>query len=116
MLNGVKVTDLDLALVKEYLKVDFEDDDVLITTMLYGARSFIQSYLNRKFTDWTTDELPDEFTIAALAIIAHWYDTRAVTPDKSLTKDELPYVFAGLLDLHRNWNAEDYVEDVTTIV
>lgn len=105
MFPDVKITDLNLDLVKEYLRVDFTEDDTLITSMLYAAKSFIQNYLNRKFTDWTDvgTEIPSEFTIAALAIISHWYENRQVAADRNLTKNELPYVFAGLLDMHRYW-------------
>ena len=59
-----KVTDLDVIDVKDYLRVDFTEDDMLLSTMLGAAQSFIQSYLNRKFTDF--EEIPGEFTIACL--------------------------------------------------
>jgi uncharacterized phage protein (predicted DNA packaging) len=103
MLNGVKITDLGLDLVKEYLRIDHEDDDILLTTMLVAAKSYIQSYLNQKFTDFA--EIPDEFTIACLALVSHWYEKREIQTEKA-SKEELVYVFAGLLDLHRNWNNE----------
>lgn len=113
MLPDIKVTDLDLDTVKEYLRVDFTDDDQLISIMIYGAKSFIQNYLNKKFTDWTDAslEIPDEFTIACLVIVAHWYETRQIAPDKNITKLELPYVFSGLLDLHRNYIVETIPAD-----
>ncbi|MFB5197878.1 head-tail connector protein [Neobacillus sp. KR4-4] len=98
----MKVTEIDLAYVKDYLRIDFEDDDNMISTMLVASKSFIQSYLNRKFTDF--EEIPEEFTIAALALVAHWYEKRGIQSDKDTAK-ELSYVFSGLLDMHRNWNA-----------
>jgi uncharacterized phage protein (predicted DNA packaging) len=101
----IKITDLDLVLVKQYLKIDYLDDDILLETMLTSAKSFIQNYLKKKFTDYAIDneEIPDEFTIACLAIISHWYEKREVQGDKATGK-ELAYVFSGLLDMHRNWN------------
>ncbi|PEN61619.1 head-tail connector protein [Bacillus wiedmannii] len=101
MLNGVKITELDLQMVKDYLRIDHEDDDVLLSTMLSAAKSFIQSYLKKKFTEF--DEIPEEFTIACLALTSHWYEKREIQSEKA-SKDELSYVFSGLLDLHRNWN------------
>lgn len=118
MLPNIKVTDLDLSTVKEYLRVDFTEDDQMISIMIYAAKSFIQSYLNRKFTEWTDAglEIPDEFTIACLAIVAHWYETRQVAADKFQTKEELPYVFSGLLDMHRASINETIPVDTTTTV
>jgi uncharacterized phage protein (predicted DNA packaging) len=107
MINGGKITDLDLDSVKEYLRIDHTDDDNLLTTMLVAAKSFIQSYLNQKFTDF--EEIPDEFTIACLALVSHWYEKREIQSEKA-SKNELAYVFSGLLDLHRNWNHETTVE------
>jgi uncharacterized phage protein (predicted DNA packaging) len=101
MLNGVKITEIDLDLVKEYLRIDHNDDDKMLSTMLIAAKSFIQSYLNKRFEEF--DELPDEFTIACLAIVSHWYEKREIQGDKNTGK-ELSYIFSGLLDLHRNWN------------
>lgn len=101
MFNGVKITEIDLDLVKEYLRIDHNDDDEMLITMLTAAKSFIQSYLNKKFEDF--DELPNEFTIACLAIISHWYEKREIQSSKDSGK-ELSYIFSGLLDLHRNWN------------
>lgn len=103
MLSGVKVTDLDLPFVKDYLRVDFTEDDTLISTLILAAQSFIQSYLNQKFTDFVP--VPDEFTIAALAIIAHWYEKRGIQGDKNTTS-ELAYIFSGLLDQYRKTLSE----------
>lgn len=102
MVPSVKVTELDIYIVKEYLRIDFDEDDDLIVTMLAAAKGFIQSYLNKKFSDFP--DVPDEFTIACLALVAHWYERREIQPEKSAK--ELNYVFAGILDLHRAWNAE----------
>lgn len=97
-----KITELDLAMVKEYLRIDYSDDDILLETMLASAKSFIQNYLKRKFDEMIADgeEIPEEFTIACLAIVAHWYEKRAIQGDKS-TGEELKYMFSGLLDMHR---------------
>lgn len=101
--SNIKITDLELDTVKDYLRIDHTDDDVLISTMLASAKSFIQSYLNRKFDDFI--ELPDEFTIACLAIISHWYERREIHADKDTKASEMKYIFSGLLDMHRNWNS-----------
>lgn len=101
MLNGLKITEITINEVKEYLRIDHDDDDIMLTTMLYAAKSFIQSYLNRKFIEF--EEIPDEFTIACLALVSHWYEQREIQGTKDTGK-EVPYIFSGILDLHRNWN------------
>jgi uncharacterized phage protein (predicted DNA packaging) len=101
MIPNVKVTDLDLNTVKQYLRVDHSDDDALISMMITAAQSFIQSYLNKKFDEF--EEIPDEFTIACLALISHWYENREI---QSTNTKELPYIFSGILDMYRDWNDE----------
>ena len=54
-----------------------------------------------------------EFTIACLALVAHWYEKREIQSEKS-TKEELKFVFSGLLDIHRNWNAVATDSETTT--
>ena len=99
----MKITEVNVDFVKEYLRIDHADDDILLTAMLGAAKSFIQSYLDRKFEDFgAVENIPDEFTVACLAIIAHWYERREIQGNKDTT-GELRYVFAGLLDMHRNW-------------
>lgn len=101
MNNGQKITEIDLNTVKEYLRIDHEDDDVMLNTFLFAAKSFIQSYLKKKFSEF--EEIPDEFTVACLAIVSHWYERRQIVGTKDDGK-ELAYLFSGLLDMHRTWN------------
>lgn len=100
IINGKKVTEIDLEMVKNYLRIDFNDDDIFLNTLIASARSFIQSYLKRKFTDF--EELPDEFTIACLAIVGHWYGNRSIQAvGTANSAQELKYMFGGLLDPYR---------------
>lgn len=102
----MKVNELTLEYVKEYLRVDFNEDDIFIQNMIVAAQSFIQNHLNRKFTDWTNngEEVPAEFTISALSIIAHWYENRTIS---SAVANETLYSFSGILDQHKfhSWGA-----------
>lgn len=99
IIMGKKVTEVDLELVKNYLRIDFNDDDIFLNTLIVSANSFIQSYLKRKYTDF--EELPDEFTIACLAIVGHWYGNRSIQAvGTANSAQELKYMFGGLLDPH----------------
>lgn len=95
--------DVDLDLVKSYMRVDFEDEenDKFIKLLLSSAKSFVQSYLNWRFTE--EEDIPEEITLAVLAITEHWYKNRGIMSEESSTR-ELPYVFSGILDMHRDWN------------
>lgn len=106
-----KIPDIDLIFVKNYLRVDYEEDDNLISIMMKAAQMFIQSYLNKTFDEIIEEkgEIPDEFTIAYLAIVSHWYDRREIQSDKA-TSNELSYIFSGILDMHRDWNDETWLE------
>jgi len=93
----MKITELDSVTIKNYLRIDHIDDDILIELMMDSSKSFIGNYLNQKFIDML--EVPTEFTIAALALISHWYTKREVTNDKA--SKEILYSFSGILDPHR---------------
>lgn len=103
MIPSVKITDLNIQMVKDYLRIDHDDDDEFLNVILVSARSYIQSYLNLRFDDF--EEIPDEFTIACLAICAHWYENRQVQQESNgKGLKELSYIFSGILDIYRNWN------------
>ena len=102
-IEEVRPQDIDLKIVKNYLRIDFVDvdNDKMLTVILAAAKSFVQTYLNWKFVD--VEEVPLEITIALLAIVEHWYKNRGVTSEDA-TVNELPYVFSGILDMHRLGN------------
>lgn len=97
--------ELDLEFVKNYLRVDYDDDDILIKTIMSAAESFMMSYLDLDMDEIIDDQgaVPEAFTISYLAIISHWYDRREVQ-SHSNTEKELSYIFDGVLGLYRKWN------------
>ena len=103
VVKDVTPQDINLEIVKNYLRIDFDDvdNDRMLNIILASAKSFVQTYLNWKFVD--VDEIPLEITIALLAIVEHWYKNRGVTSEDA-TVNELPYVFSGILDMHRLGN------------
>lgn len=96
---------LDVAFVKNYLRVDHDEDDGFIELMIDASRSFVETYLNRKldnFDGYTDRNYPKEIDIARLNVMSQWYDTRTIMSPRS-NVSELEYVFKGLLDPHRYW-------------
>lgn len=102
-LTSVKVNELDLPFVKEYLKVDYDDEDIIIQTIIVAAQSYIQTALGFKFQDMLdkSEEIPDELTIAALLLIAHWFDHRQMQTVGVLGK-EMEFAVNSLLDAHKD--------------
>ncbi|WP_102691154.1 head-tail connector protein [Rummeliibacillus pycnus] len=95
----------NLSLVKNYLRVDSNEDDTLLQLMIDSAKSYIQSYLNQPFESYV--DIPVEFTLAALNLVAQWFENRAVGSEKAT--HEYLYNFTGLLDIHRKWLPETSV-------
>lgn len=98
---------LEFSEVKNFLRVDHDDDDTFIKIMMRASRSFVETYLNIKLSEYgqneTGEELyPAEFDMAMLQLMSQWYDVRTIMSPRSNVK-ELPYVFSDLLNPHRNW-------------
>lgn len=102
LVTSTKPQDLTMEDLKNYMRVDFDDDenDKFIETILIAAKSFVQTYLGWRFSD--REDVPEEITIATLAIGEHWYKNRGVLTE-DISKQELPFVFSGILDMHRDW-------------
>lgn len=96
---------IDLDYAKNYLKVDFDDEqeDLFIQTLIYASKSFVETYLNRKLDSFNEDgSYPGEIDVARLNLISQWYDARTIMSPRSNVK-EMEFVFSGLLDPHRYW-------------
>ncbi|QAA22466.1 head-tail connector protein [Sporolactobacillus terrae] len=99
------ITELNIDLIKTYLRVDYNDDDALLQNMLDAARSTIQTFLNRPYTDF--DPVPQEFTIAALSLIGTWYNHREIYSEQSRGQEPLPLMYQAILSPFRVWAMGD---------
>jgi uncharacterized phage protein (predicted DNA packaging) len=97
----MNIIELDTATAKNYLRVEHNDDDELLSMLLSAAKSYIQSYLNQKFVDMqiSPEGLPEELTIPALALTAHWYENRQITTE--VKSNEVLHTFKEILSMHR---------------
>lgn len=67
----MKVSDVTLEMVKNYLRVDGDEDDVLIMALMDASKNYIKSYLGTEDLDqW------DDITIAFMCLVADMYDVR----------------------------------------
>lgn len=89
----MKVSELTLDVIKQYLRVDGNDDDILLNMLLASSIQYCTSYMG-----CTTKDLEkyDDVTIVVLALIADSYEVRQFTTS-TIT---LNPIMQGVLDLH----------------
>lgn len=89
----MKMSEVTLDFVKNYLRVDGDEDDVLLSAYLTAGIEYIKSYTGNDDID-----SHEEVTIALLCIIADAYEVRQFTTS---TTDISPVV-EGILNIHCN--------------
>lgn len=93
--------ELDLEMVKNFLRVDHDEDDMFIQLMIRASKSFVETFLNQPLSNFG-ETYPEEIDIARLQLMSQWYDVRTIMSPRSNVK-ELAFVFTDLLEPHRNW-------------
>ena len=73
-----KLSEIDLYDCKNFLRVDFNEDDLFIEMALDSAKSYVCHYCKRSAED--LDEIP-EVCMAVLVLMAHFYDNRSLETD-----------------------------------
>lgn len=99
----MKVSELTLDIIKQYLRIDGNDDDILLQMLLASSIQYCTSYMG-----CTTEDLNkyDDVMIVVLSLIADSYEVRQFTTS-TIT---LNPVMQGVLDLHcSNFIAGDEV-------
>ena len=94
--------DLTLNEAKNYLKVDFPDDDTLIATFVTASASYIETKLSRpiradKMTPETTWEVPEDIKVAQMMLISIMYENRTPIGKGS----EMPFGVSALINPYR---------------
>ena len=75
---------MTLAAIKDYLKIDGTDEDVLLTSLISAAESFIQQTTGKTLkgtANISTDEL---YNLCVKLMVAHWFENRAVQANTQL--------------------------------
>lgn len=77
----MRLSEIDLDLVKEYLRQDGDDDDRLIQLMIESAKSYLVNY-----TGATLEELEahEDVCLAVLLLISEFYDNRTIAINDKL--------------------------------
>lgn len=104
----MKVSELTLPIIKQYLRIDGNDDDILLTMFKDSAIMYCTSYMGCTTQD--LEKYPD-VTIVVLSLISDSYEVRQFTTSTITTNP----IMMNVLDLHCGnfLSTDDTTEDVT---
>lgn len=93
----MKVSEINLLNLKEYLRVDHSEEDTLIQNILTASKSYIKSY-----TGLTEAEIEskEDLTIALLALCSEMYENRQYTFEKTNMNLVINPIIKSILDMH----------------
>lgn len=89
----MKTSELTLDVIKQYLRIDGNDDDILLHAFLSASIQYCTSYMGCTLEDL---EKYDDVTIVILALISDSYEVRQFTTSTVTTNP----IMQGVLDLH----------------
>lgn len=81
----MKVSEINLDILKQYLRVDGDDDNILLTAYLDGAKEYMCSYLGCEVKDLDKHA---PLAVVAMAIVADAFEVRQFT-SSTITKNPL---------------------------
>ena len=89
----MKISAVTLNHLKDYIRLDGDDENTFLTTILTGAKSYIQG-----FTGLTSEKMDEkeDLTLALLVLCSEMYDNRQFTVDK----DSINPVAKSILCMH----------------
>ena len=77
----MKLSEIDVTFVKEYLRQDGDEDDRLIGAILEGAKDYIVKYTGQSLNQLEESE---DLVIAVLVLCAEFYDNRTINVNDRL--------------------------------
>lgn len=93
----MKMSEIKTDDLKKYMRVDGNEDDVFITTVIDAAKQYVRTYTAQE--DKFLDEYSD-IVMAVFALCADMYDVRQVT----VANDKVNPLVKQILDSYsRNW-------------
>lgn len=101
---------VDVATLKEQLRIDFGEDDDLIERKIAAAQDHIERHLGFKIEeeyapagDPLVSTIPPALIEAVCQLVGHWYENReAVNVGNIVT--EFPLNVADIVREYRNWS------------
>lgn len=84
------MSDITLESVKEYLRIDFDDDDIYLTQLIKLSKDYIYQQTGVEYN--ADDEVYNQ---AMRFCISHFYGTRQPLTEKTVTN--VPFTFDSLV-------------------
>lgn len=72
---------MNLATVKEYLKIDFDDDDRILEMLLGSARRYVLDAVG-----YQPDETDERVQLLLLVLVSDWYEHREYTSSQKVSQ------------------------------
>lgn len=88
------IEDIDLNIVKNYLRIDHDLDDAELQLFLNSAKSYVKKYIG---ADKETP-LDIELCIPIFNLVSHFYEQRGVT---ALSNEKIDEIFGDILTVNR---------------
>jgi len=77
----MKLSEIDVLFVKEYLRQDGDEDDRLIRAILEGAKDYIVKYTGQSVEQLEESE---DLVVAVLVLVAEFYDNRTISVNERI--------------------------------
>ena len=100
----MKMSEITIVECKNFLRIDFLDDDFFIEMALDCAKSYVCNYCKRTADD--LDNIP-EICMAVLVLTAHFYDNRSLDTDS----ETVNYTISKLLGNHWYYMGDSQLGD-----
>ena len=72
---------MNLQETKEFLRVDGDDEDTLISSLIITAKALVEEVIRCKLEDFS--EVPEPIKQAMLIVVSTLYEERQISKDKS---------------------------------
>ena len=72
---------MNLQETKEFLRVDGDDEDTLISSLIITAKALVEEVIRSKLEDFS--EVPEPIKQAMLIVVSTLYEERQISKDKS---------------------------------
>lgn len=89
----MKVSEITVENIKEYIKIDNDQEDVFLQSILAGSKAYIKSYTGLDDIGVDTKE---DLSLVVYVLCSEMYDNRQYTVDK----DKVNPIIQSILDMH----------------
>ncbi|EQC1536948.1 head-tail connector protein [Clostridium botulinum] len=69
---------MELNELKEYLRIEGEDEDITLSSLLFAAKSYIKNGTGLEEDMIKNNEILELYKLCLKLLISHWYENRAI--------------------------------------